>query len=172
MGEKNGEPGRRATPGTTEAAHAGGGRTTVRELLKVKLAPRILTIAPDRSVYDALTQMAEADVGALIVIDGDRAVGVISERDYARKIILIGKTSRETAVREIMSAPPITVGLDTTVAACMRIMTDSHVRHIPVVDLWEVVGCVSIGDVVKAIIEEQERRIGEYESYITGSYPT
>ena len=146
-------------------------RTTVRQLLETKQHRGALTIAPDSSVHDALAAMAKHGVGALVVVDGDRAIGVVSERDYARKFILVGKGTRETEVREIMSAPPITVGQDATVDECMRIMTERRVRHLPVVDLWELVGCVSIGDVVKAIIEEQERRIGEYESYIAGSYP-
>jgi CBS domain-containing protein len=131
----------------------------------------VLTIGPEATVFEALARMAEGNVGALIVVDVDRVEGVISERDYARKVILSGKASRDTAVREIMSAPAITVGLDTSVAECMRLMTENHVRHLPVIELWELVGCVSIGDVVKTIIAEQERRLAEYAAYVSGSYP-
>jgi CBS domain-containing protein len=129
-------------------------------------------VRTEDSVFEALKTMAERNVGALIVLEGDRVVGVISERDYARKVILIGKASRETLVREIMSSPAVTVNLSTTVSQCMELMTGRFIRHLPVVEAEILVGCVSIGDVVKTLIAEQGRRIGEFENYIRGSYPT
>ena len=147
------------------------GSTTVRELLAKKRAGTWVIGAGD-SVFEALKLMAERNVGALVVIEGDRVAGVISERDYARKVILIGKASRETSVREIMSSPAVTVNLSTTVSHCMELMTGMFIRHLPVIESGILLGCVSIGDVVKTFIVEQGRRIGEFESYIRGDYPT
>ena len=147
------------------------GSRTVREIL-AKKQPGTWTIRTEASVYEALHVMADHNVGALVVIEGDRVAGVISERDYARKVILIGKASRETFVREIMSAPAISVGPGTTVAQCMELMTGKFIRHLPVIDAGILVGCVSIGDVVKALIADQEQRIGQFEDYIRGNYPT
>jgi CBS domain-containing protein len=146
------------------------GSRTVREIL-AKKRTGTWTIRTEASVYEALHVMAEHNVGALVVMEGDRVAGVISERDYARKVILIGKASRETFVHEIMSSPAVSVGLGATVAQCMELMTGKFIRHLPVVESGILVGCVSIGDVVKALIEDQSRRISQFEDYIQGSYP-
>lgn len=146
------------------------GSRTVREILAKKPAGT-WTIRKEASVYEALHVMADHNVGALVVVDGGRVAGVISERDYARKVILIGKASRETFVSEIMSAPAISVGPGTTVAQCMELMTGKYIRHLPVIDSDNLVGCVSIGDVVKALIADQGQRIGQFENYIRGNYP-
>jgi CBS domain-containing protein len=128
---------------------------------------------PDASAYAALELMAEHDVGALLVLeDGGKLVGVFSERDYARKVILKGRSSRETTVGELMSANPITVSPEAGLQECMVLMTNNHVRHLPVKDNGEVLGVVSIGDVVSAIMKKQESTIHQLESYISGDdYP-
>lgn len=138
---------------------------TVQQLLKRK-GHAVLTISPDATVYDAIREMGQAEVGALAVVEEGRLIGVISERDYARKVILQGRRSRDTAVREIMSAPPITVTRTDTVQHCMELMTERRVRHLPVIDDDSMVGLVSIGDVVKAIMSQQEFMIEQLESYI------
>lgn len=143
----------------------------IRDLLKVK-EKDIWSISPDASVFEALELMAEKEVGALVVLEGDKAVGVISERDYARKVILIGKASKETSVREIMSSPVRFVTPDHTVAECMAIMTNQHIRHLPVLVGKRLDGIVSIGDLVKSIISEQGHLIQQLENYILGVYPT
>jgi signal-transduction protein with cAMP-binding, CBS, and nucleotidyltransferase domain len=129
----------------------------------------VWSVAPDATVYAALELMADKDVGALVVLDGGRLAGIFSERDYARKIILKGKASRETPVRDIMSAKVVTVGPDETVPQCMALMTRHHIRHLPVLADGELIGLISIGDVVKAIITEQEFVIEQLENYISGS---
>lgn len=149
----------------------GSGAMPVREVLLQKRQREVLTIGPKDSVYDALSRMAGKNVGALVVIDGGRVVGVVSERDYARKVILIGKASRETAVEEIMGAPPVTVSTGTTVAECMALMTGRCLRHLPVVADDVLIGLVSIGDLVKALLADQEARLGKIEAYISGAYP-
>ncbi len=141
---------------------------TVREILNGK-GTQVWSIAPNHTVFDALKLMGEKEVGALTVVVDDQLVGVISERDYARKVILKGKTSRETPVHEIMSTAVISTRLDRTVQECLRIMTDKHIRHLPVLEAGELVGIVSIGDLVKAIIAEQQFMIEQLESYITQS---
>jgi len=146
------------------------GSTTVREVL-AKKAPGVWVVAAEASVYEALRIMAERNVGALVVVEDGHVLGVISERDYARKVILTGKSSRETLVREIMGSPVVAVDLGTTVAHCMDLMTGRHIRHLPVIASEILVGCISIGDVVKTIIAEQGRRIGQFEDYIRGNYP-
>jgi CBS domain-containing protein len=128
----------------------------------------IWSIDPGANVYEALGLMAEKDIGALLVMEGERLVGIFSERDYARKVILHGKTSRETLVREIMTPRVIYVHLDQTVEECMAVMTEKRIRHLPVLDGPKVVGVISIGDVVKEIIAEQEFVIEQLGNYIMG----
>jgi len=125
-------------------------------------------LTPDATVYEAIDQMAQKGVGALLVMEGERLVGIVSERDYARKVILKGKASREIQVREIMSHPVICVSPELTVEQTMALMTDNRVRHLPVVVAETVVGVISIGDVVRAIIEDKEFYIQQLTTYITG----
>jgi CBS domain-containing protein len=141
--------------------------TTVRKLLESK-AEALWTIPPEASVYQALEQMAERDVGALLVVEGERLVGLFSERDYARKVILKGRASRETRVSELMSRDVLYVRPDQTIDNCMALMTAKKVRHLPVLDGGRLMGIVTIGDVVKAVIIKQEVLISELENYITG----
>jgi CBS domain-containing protein len=140
---------------------------TVSMLLRAK-GPEVLSIVPDAPVFDALALMAERNVGALLVMEAGRLVGILSERDYARKVILKGKTSRETPVREIMSSHVVSVRPEQTITECMALMTERRIRHLPVLEGDELVGIISIGDVVKAIITEQEFVIEQLQSYITG----
>jgi CBS domain-containing protein len=140
---------------------------TVAQLLRSK-PHGVLSITPDTAVYHALQLMAEKNVGALLVLDGDSLVGIFSERDYARKVILVGKSSKETQVREIMSSHVLYVRPQQTIQDCMALMTDKRVRHLPVLDEHRVVGVISIGDVVKSIISEQEFMIEQLQNYITG----
>ena len=139
--------------------------TTVRRLLDGK-GRAIFSVEPQASVLDAIRLMAEHHVGALLVMRGQALEGILSERDYARKVILRGRSSADTPVRDIMSTPVLTVSLETSVGECMQLMTDRHVRHLPVVDGARVVGMVSIGDLVKAVIAEQQQQIEQLESYI------
>jgi CBS domain-containing protein len=139
----------------------------VIEILKTK-GQDVWTVAPDSTVYDALQMMAEKNVGALMVVENDKLVGVFSERDYARKVILKGKASKDTLVSEIMTSEPVWVRPDQTIGACMDLMTHKRVRHLPVLDEGRLVGVISIGDVVKAIISEQQFTIEQLEHYITG----
>ena len=127
----------------------------------------VWSLTPDATVYEAIDQMAQKGVGALLVMEGERLVGIISERDYARKVILKGKSSREIQVREIMSYPVICVPPELTIEQTMALMTDRHVRHLPVVVAETVVGVISIGDVVRSVIEEQEFYIQQLTMYIT-----
>ena len=140
---------------------------TVRQLLDGKRLG-VLAITPDSSVYDALQTMADHEVGALLVMDGERLIGIFSERDYARKIILHGKASKETAVREIMTSKVICVRPEQTVEDCMALMTDKRIRHLPVVKDTRVIGVLSIGDLVKAVIDEQREEIEQLQRYIAG----
>jgi CBS domain-containing protein len=140
---------------------------TVRQMLQAK-GFDIWAIDPDTSVYDALTFMAEKNVGALLVMREGKLIGIFSERDYARRMILKGKHSKDTPVIEVMTENPICVSPDKTVEECMELMTDKHVRHLPVLDGGRLFGIVSIGDVVKAIITEQQGTITDLENYITG----
>ena len=139
----------------------------IQTLLKKK-GYDVWSIAPDASVYDAIHLMAEKAVGALIVMDGSKLVGVISERDYARKIILEGRSSENTKISEIMSSEVITTGLDNRIEECMAIMTEHRIRHLPVLDGNEVLGVISLGDLVKYIIAEQQFVIEQMERYING----
>ena len=132
---------------------------------------QVYSIAPHASVYEALETMATNGIGALIVMDGVDLLGIFSERDYARKVILTGRSSRETPVGEIMSSPAVTVYPQTTVDECMQRMTDKRCRHLPVVDDGKVVGIVSIGDLVHWIISAQDHAIRQLEDYICGKYP-
>jgi CBS domain-containing protein len=138
----------------------------VKHLLEGK-GKAVYAVAPDASVYEAIQQMAEKNVGALVVIRGSELVGIVSERDYARKVILKDRSSRETPVAEIMTASVVTVASDATVDECMRLCTDGRLRHLPVLDGDRIVGVVSIGDLVKAVISEQKETINQLESYIT-----
>ena len=137
----------------------------VRHLLEAK-APEIFSIGPDAPVIDAVRLMAEQHIGALLVMDGAQLVGIVSERDYARKIVLQGRASTNTPVREIMTADVICVGCDDTTDHCMQIVTDKRIRHLPVVRADEVVGVVSIGDLVKAVIEDQQLELDQLQRYI------
>ena len=139
---------------------------TVRHILQVK-GDDLWTITPDTTVYDALRLMADKDVGALLVMASGRLVGILSERDYARKVILFNKASRETLVREIMTTQLFTIHPDQTVQESMELMTAQRVRHLPVVDGEQVLGVISIGDVVKDIIYQQRRTIRDYETRLT-----
>ena len=141
---------------------------TVKQILQEK-GHSIWSITPDTFVYDALKLMAEKEVGALLVLEGGRLVGIISERDYARKVILKGKSSLDTPVKEIMTQKVIYVRPEQTVEECMALMTDKHIRHLPVLEGDELVGVVSIGDLVKADIEAKVFMIQQLENYITGA---
>lgn len=132
---------------------------------------QIFSVDPDASVFEALGTMASRGVGSVLVLSGGRLVGILSERDYARKVILKGKSSRETPVREIMTSPATTITPDHTVDECMRLMTENRVRHLPVVENDWIMGVVSIGDLVNWIISAQEHAINQLHSYIAGSYP-
>ena len=138
---------------------------TVTQLLQAK-GREIHTIGPDARVFDALKLMAEKNVGALVVTEGGKLAGILSERDYARKVILLSKSSHDIAVREIMTAKVITVQPGQTVEQCMALMTEKRIRHLPVTDGEKLVGVLSIGDLVKEVISEQEQTIKQLESYI------
>ena len=139
----------------------------VAELLKHK-GHTIYSIEPDQPVLEAIRRMAEYGVGALLVMRGELLLGVVSERDYARKIILMGRSSSDTPVRQIMSSPVITVRTDQSVAECMQLMTERRVRHLPVVQIDRVVGVLSIGDLVRSVVAEQQQTIEQLEQYIRG----
>ncbi len=138
---------------------------TVSQLLQGK-GGSVLSVTPESNVFEALKLMAEKNVGALLVMNGDAMRGIMSERDYARKVILLGKSSHELAVRDIMSDKVVSVTPKQTVDDCMALMTGRRIRHLPVLDNGRVVGVLSIGDLVKAVIEEQQQTIQQLESYI------
>lgn len=142
---------------------------SVKQILSEK-GHEVWSISPDTTVFDALKSMSEKGIGALVVLDNQEVVGVFSERDYARKVILEGKSSKDLPVKEIMTRRVVFVKPENTTDECMALMTDKHIRHLPVVVDGELVGIISIGDVVKAIISQQELVIEQLENYITGSY--
>lgn len=143
-------------------------RRTVRQLLQDK-GHAVWSIGPDDSVFDALRLMADKDIGSLVVMVDGEAIGVFTERDYARKVILLGRASKDLAVREVMTTSLITVTPDATLPDCMRLMTENRVRHLPVLEAGRQVGLVSIGDVVKAVMAEQQFLIEQLQEYIQGA---
>jgi CBS domain-containing protein len=138
------------------------------QILKSKPDQSVAAVTPSTSVFDAVKLMAEKNIGALLVLEEQKIAGIVTERDYARKIILLGRSSKETPVRDIMTFPVMVVRPDQTNEECMALMTDSRVRHLPVVDNGRLVGLVSIGDLVKDIISEQKFIIDQLEHYIAG----
>ena len=140
---------------------------TAKQLLAEKPA-EIFAVMPDDSVYAAIRLMAEKSIGAVLVMQGPQLAGIVSERDYARKVILHDRSSRDTPVRDIMTSDVVTVGLDFSVERCMQLMTQHRIRHLPVMRGDEVVGVVSIGDLVKAVIEEQQMELDQMQRYIAG----
>lgn len=144
--------------------------TTIRQLLATK-GRDVWSISPEATVYDALSLLAEKNIGALLVLQDDAIAGIVSERDYARKVALRGKASMKTPVSEIMTSKVVTAGPELSVKDALALMTERHIRHLPVVEGTNVVGFVSIGDLVKSIIADQELLIGQLEQYISGSHP-
>ncbi|TAL93751.1 MAG: CBS domain-containing protein [Paraburkholderia sp.] len=145
--------------------------TSVAQVLKTKPDNTVYTVATGDSVYDAIKLMADKQIGALVVVDGDSIAGIITERDYARKVVLMDRVSKATPVRDIMSRAVRFVRPEQTTDDCMAIMTDFRMRHLPVIDKEKLVGMVSIGDLVKNIIAEQQFTIQQLELYITGERP-
>ncbi len=138
---------------------------TLRQLLGSK-TPEVYAVAPGDSVIDAIRLMAEKGVGAVLVMEGARLAGIVSERDYARKIVLHGRSSADTSVRDIMTAEVVTVGPQDTVEQCMQVVTEHRIRHLPVLEGDAVIGVISIGDLVKAVIEDQKVQLDELQRYI------
>ena len=138
---------------------------TVRQLLEAK-APEVFAIGPGAPVFDAIGLMADKRIGALLVMDAGRLVGIVSERDYARKVVLQGRSSKDTPVRDIMTSHVITVGLSDSSDHCMQLVTERRIRHLPVVEGDAVLGVVSIGDLVKAVIEDQQLELAQLQRYI------
>jgi CBS domain-containing protein len=141
---------------------------SVAEILRSKPEQAVHTIAPSAAVFDAVKLMAEKSIGALLVMEDLKIDGIITERDYARKIVLMGRSSKETPVRDIMTSPVMYVRPDQTNEECMALMTDNRVRHLPVIDNGKLIGLISIGDLVKDIISEQKFIIDQLEHYIMG----
>ncbi len=142
-------------------------KTRVKDILRHK-GTHVWAVAPNDTVFKALEVMAEHDIGAVLVMEGDELRGILSERDYARKVILLGRASRHTPVKEIMTREVETVSPEATIEECMAMMTEKRFRHLPVVEGGKVVGVISIGDVVKAIIDDQAFLLDQMEKYITG----
>lgn len=138
---------------------------TVRDMLRGR--QDIYSVRPDETVYDALRLMADKNIGAVLVLADQKIAGIFSERDYARKVILLGKTSKETLVSEIMTTGVISVEPDWTAEQCMALMTQKRIRHLPVVDRERLIGIISIGDVVRAVVDEQQFTINSLQRYIT-----
>ena len=143
---------------------------TIDSVLKLK-GRQLWSVAPTATVYEAIKTMSDKGVGALLVLTDGRLEGIITERDYARKVILLDRSSKQTAVREIMTSPVLTVTPKDTVEECMRLMTEHRTRHLPVLERDRVVGMISIGDLVNWIITAHEETIGHLQSYIAGNYP-
>ena len=141
--------------------------TTVRQLLDSK-SPDVHAVAPGAAVIDAIRLMAEQGIGAVLVMEGPRLVGIVSERDYARKIVLHERSSRDTPVADIMTAQVVTVAPFEQVPHCLQLVTDFRIRHLPVVDGGEVLGVISIGDLVKSVIEDQQQKLDHLQQYIAG----
>jgi len=141
---------------------------SVAQVLKSKPGQSVESVAPSTSVFDAVKRMAEKNIGALLVLEDQKIAGIVTERDYARKIVLTGRSSKETPVRDIMSSPVMYVRPDQSNEECMALMTDNRVRHLPVVDQGKPIGLISIGDLVKDIISEQKFIIEQLEHYIAG----
>ena len=144
---------------------------TIDQVLRHKSFNKIIKLDPEQTVYEALKTMAEYDVGALMVFTGSRLVGILSERDYARKGVLHGHHSKDTQVKEIMTSPVVSVTANSTVDECMNLMTERHFRHLPIVEGEDVVGIISIGDLVRWVISGHEHHIQALEGYNTGAYP-
>ena len=144
---------------------------TAADILASKSDRAVHTIAASTSVFDAVRRMAEKNVGALVVVENDRVVGIVSERDYARKIVLMARSSKDTPVRDIMSSPVLFVRPEQTSEDCMALMTENRLRHLPIMDSDRLVGLISIGDLVKDIISEQQFVIEQLEHYISGQRP-
>jgi len=142
---------------------------TVRQILQSK-GSNIWSVAPQATVFEALVLMEEKDVGAVLVMEGDKLVGILSERDYARKVVLKGRSSKDTMVSELMTPHVFYVHPDQTIDECMALMTNKHIRHLPVLDGEKLVGIITIGDAVKAVIADQEVMISSLENYIRGGY--
>jgi CBS domain-containing protein len=138
------------------------------QILRSKSDPTVHTIVPTASMFDALTLMAEKNIGALLIMDGETIVGLLSERDYARKIVLMGRSSKETPVRDVMTCPVMYVGPQQSTEECMALMTEKRLRHLPVLDDGKLIGLISIGDLVKDIISEQKFAIEQLQCYISG----
>ena len=143
---------------------------TISEILRDK-GSRVWSISPDAKVFEALQLMTDRNIGALPVLEGTKMLGILSERDYARKVALLGRSSRQTTVREIMSAQVVLARPDDSIEECMRLMTETRVRHIPVIHGDQLLGIVSIGDLVKWIISAQSAALHQMENYIAGGYP-
>ena len=140
----------------------------VTQILRSKSDPTIHAIGPSASMFDALKLMAEQNIGALLIMEGETIVGLLSERDYARKIVLMGRSSKETPVRDVMTCPVLYVGPQQSTEECMALMTEKRLRHLPVLDDGKLIGLISIGDLVKDIISEQNFVIEQLQSYISG----
>ena len=144
---------------------------TVRSILDAK-GHDVLSVSPFATVFEAIAEMARLQVGALLVVSNGHLVGIVSERDYARKVILQGRSSRDATVQEIMTPSPVTVTLAQTVDDCLRIVTEKRIRHLPVVDGGQLQGMISIGDLVKTVISSQAYTIDQLHTYIEAGYPS